>query len=73
MDDGVSKGRSRYAKGMSSDDVEKYYQRDALIPTSVHERKFTIDNITLSPRETAMRIVQHYRKGPESSVLLSQR
>lgn len=56
----VNPSRSRYAKGMSSDNVEKYYQRDSLIPTAVHERKFTIDTTTLSPRETAILIAQHY-------------
>ncbi len=52
--------RSKYAKGMSSDNIEKYYQRDYLIPTSVHERKFTIDNTKLSPGETAIRIAKQY-------------
>lgn len=56
----VNPSRSKYAKGMSPDNVEKYYQRDHLIPASVHERKCTIDNTTLSPRETAIRIAQHY-------------
>jgi hypothetical protein len=56
----VNPARSKYAKGMSPDNVEKYYQRDSLIPALVHERKFTIDNTKLSPRETAKRIAKHY-------------
>lgn len=56
----VNPSRSTYAKGMSPDNVERYYQRDSLIPTAVHERKFTIDNTELAPRETAIRIAQHY-------------
>jgi hypothetical protein len=56
----VNPSRSRYSKGMKSDHIEKYYQRDYLIPASVHERTFTIDNTNLSPSETAIRIAQHY-------------
>jgi broad-specificity NMP kinase len=56
----VHPSRSKYAKGMSPDNVEKYYERDYLIPTLVHERKFTIDNTKLSPGETAIRIAKHY-------------
>ncbi|HLV99267.1 MAG TPA: AAA family ATPase [Ktedonobacterales bacterium] len=52
--------RSKYAKGMSPEHIEQYYQRDALIPMVVHERKLTIDNTTLSPQETAIRIAQQY-------------
>lgn len=59
----VNPSRSRYAKGMSPDILEKYYQRDYLIPTSVHERKFVIDTTHLSPNETAMRIAKHYSLG----------
>lgn len=59
----VNPSRSRYAKGMSSDNIEQYYQRDALIPTVVHERKFSIDTTNVSPGETALRIVQHYSLG----------
>lgn len=59
----VNPSRSRYAKGMSPDNVEKYYQRDHLIPTSVHERKLTIDTTKLSSNETAMRIASHYSPG----------
>ena len=56
----VHPSRSKYAKGMSSENVGKYYQRDYLIPTAAHERKFTIDNTKLSPCETAIRIAKHY-------------
>jgi len=56
----VNPSRSKYAKGMSSDNVEKYYRRDYLIPPSVHERKFSIDNTKLSPGEAAIRIAKHY-------------
>ncbi len=56
----VNPSRSKYAKGMSPDDVEKYYQRDHLIPASVHARKFMIDTTTVSPSETATRIAEHY-------------
>jgi broad-specificity NMP kinase len=59
----VNPSRSRYAKGMSSEHVEQYYQRDYLIPASVHERKLTIDTTKLSPGETAMRIAKHYALG----------
>jgi len=59
----VNPSRSRYAKGMSSDNVAQYYQRDYLMPTSVHERKFVIDTTNLSPTETATRIAQHYSLG----------
>ncbi len=54
----VNPSRSKYAKWMSSEHVEKYYQRDDLIPPAVHARKLTIDNTTLSPREAAIRIAQ---------------
>ena len=56
----VNTSRSKYAKGMSPENVEKYYQRDYLIPTLVHKRKFTINNTKLSPGETAIRIAKHY-------------
>ncbi|HEY7123262.1 MAG TPA: AAA family ATPase [Ktedonobacterales bacterium] len=56
----VNPSRSKYAKGMSSEHIEKYYQRDHLIPASVHARKFTLDNTQLSPHETAIRIAKQY-------------
>jgi 2-phosphoglycerate kinase len=56
----VNPSRSKFAKGMSSDNVEKYYQRNHLIPAAVHARKFTIDNTALSSQETAIRIATHY-------------
>jgi 2-phosphoglycerate kinase len=56
----VKPSRSKYAKGMSADQIEKYYQRDHLLPAVVHERKLTIDNTHVSPRATALRIVEHY-------------
>lgn len=59
----INPSRSKYAKGMSSDIIEKYYQRDYLIPASVHEREFVIDNTELPSGEAAMRIVQHYSLG----------
>ena len=59
----VSPSRSRYAKGMSPDNVEQYYLRDHLLPPSVHERKLTIDNTSVPPHETAIRIAAHYSLG----------
>lgn len=56
----VHPSRSKYAKGMSPDQVEKYYQRDHLLPAIVHERKLTIDNTNVSPHETALRIAEQY-------------
>lgn len=56
----VNPSRSKYAKGMSPDHIEKYYQRDHLLPAIVHERKLIIDNTKVSPRETALRIAEHY-------------
>lgn len=56
----VHPSRSKYAKGMSPDNIEQYYQRDYLIPSEVHARNFIIDNTKLSPDETAISIAQHY-------------
>ena len=56
----VNPSRSKYAKSMSPDNIEKYYQRDYMIPAAVHERKLTIDTTEVSPQEAAIRIAKHY-------------
>ena len=59
----VSPSRSAYSKEMSPDHVEKYYQRDHMIPTAVHKSKLAIDSTELSAHEVATKIAAHYVLG----------
>ena len=57
----VNPSRGRYSKGMKSDNIEKYYARDHLIPDEVHKRKFMIDNTDMSPFTVATKIIDHFQ------------
>lgn len=57
----VNPSRSRYSKGMKSDNIEKYFARDHLIPDEVHKRKFVIDNTDKSPLAVAHEVIDHFQ------------
>ena len=59
--------RRRYNKGISPDDIEKYYHREHLIPGSIHERKFLLDNSNLPASDAAKEIARYYNLPMTSS------
>lgn len=57
----VDPSRLLFHKGTSTDNLEKHYAREHLIPNEVHKRTYTIDTTSLSPTEAASMIVDHYK------------
>lgn len=52
--------RQRFTKIMDSE-VERYFDRDHLIPEAVHRLKYTLDNTDLNPVSAAITITNHFR------------
>lgn len=56
----INPSRKRYSKDIKTNNVDKFYKRDYLIPKDVLKRTHLLENTNLNPKKVAEKIIKHF-------------